>query len=73
MAKHLAALQRIDHNEKITEETHYEFLHQLQITMLLALRERGRLNAMQHRHAEEKLNHQRLIRARRILEREEPS
>lgn len=60
-------LQRIENNESITRETHYDFLYHLQNTMLLALREQGRLNAMQHRHAEEKLKQQRRDRARSIL------
>ena len=71
MARQFAALRSIDNNEAITKETHHEFLHHLQSAMLLALRERGRLNAMQHRYAEEKLNQQRLARGKNILEKEE--
>lgn len=51
MAKQFAVFQCIDNNERITPENHYEFLYHLQNTLLLALREQGRLNAMQHRHA----------------------
>ena len=71
MAKQFAELQRIDNNEEITKETHYEFLHHLQHAILLALREQGRLDAMQYRHAEEKLKQQRRDRAKNILEKEE--
>ena len=38
--------------------------------MLLALREHGKLNAMQHRHAEERLKQQRQSRAKKALEKE---
>ena len=68
MAKKFAQLQRIDNNEQITMESHYEFLYHLQSAMLLALREQGKLNTMQHRHAEEKLKEQRRNRAKKILE-----
>lgn len=71
MARQFAELQRIDNNEAITKETHYEFLYHLQSAMLLALREQGRLNAMQHRYAEEKLKQQRRNRAKNILEKGE--
>ena len=70
MARRFAELQRIDDNEAITKETHYEFLYHLQSVMLLALREQGTLNAMQYRHAEEKLKRQRRDRAKKILEKE---
>ena len=67
MTRQFAQLQHIDNNEAITEKTHYEFLYHLQSALLLALRERGKLNAMQHRHAEEKLKQQRRDRAKNIL------
>ena len=70
MERRFAKLERIDHNETITKETHYDFLYHLQKAILLALREQGRLNAMQHRHAEEILNQQRMDRAKAILEKE---
>ncbi len=70
-ARKVPKLQSIENNETITKETHYEFLYHLQSAMLLALREQGRLNAMQHRHAEEKLKQQRRDRARSILEKGE--
>ena len=73
MARQFAELQRIDNNEAITKETHYEFLYHLQSAMLLALREQGRLNTMQHRHAEGKLKQQRRDRAKNILEKGERS
>ena len=71
MARQYAELQSIDNNEAITKETHYEFLYHLQSAMLLALRDRGRLDAMQHRHAEEKLKQQRRNRAKNILKKGE--
>ena len=71
MAKRYAKFQRIENNEAITKEIHYEFLYHLQSAMLLALREQGRLNAMQYRHAEEKLKQQRRNRAKSMLGKEE--
>ena len=71
MAGKIAKLYRIDHNDAITKETHYEFLYHLEYAILLALRERGKLNAMQYRHAEEKLRQQRRDRAKNILEKGE--
>ena len=70
-ARQFAELQQIDNNEAITKDTHYDFLYHLQSALLLALREQGRLNAMQHRHAEEKLRQQRRDRAKNILEKGE--
>ena len=71
MKRQFANLQHIDNNEVITKETNYEFLYHLQSAMLLALREQGRLDVMQHRHAEEKLKQQRRNRAKKILEKGE--
>lgn len=68
MAKKYAKLDRVEHNEPITEESNYEFLYQLQSALLLALREQGRLSPMQHRHAEEALRKQRRDRAKRKQE-----
>ena len=67
MTKQFAQLQHIDNNEAITEENHYEFLYHLHSALLLALQEQGRLNTIQHRHAEEKLKQQRRNRAKNIL------
>ncbi len=64
MPKKFAKLDRIVHNEPITKENNYEFLHQLQCSLLMALRERGTLSPMQHRHAQERLKQQRRERAR---------
>ena len=60
-------LLRIENDQWITNDDQYPFLHHLQQAMLLALRERGQLNAMQHRHAEEKLDQQRRERAKTLL------
>lgn len=73
MARRFAELQHIENNEEITKETQYEFFYHLQSAMLLALREQGKLNAMQCRHAEEKLKQQRCDWAKRILEKGESS
>lgn len=70
MVKKFAELQTIEHNEEITGDTHYEFLYHLKKALLLALRERGRINAMQYRHAEELLKRQRRDRAKMILKEE---
>ncbi len=59
MGKQFASLEHIENNRKITKETDYEFLHQLQTGLLLALKEQGRLTEMQYRHAKEKLDKQR--------------
>ena len=47
-----ARLQGIENNRKITKKTDSEFLYDLQSGLLLALKERGRLDEMQFRHAE---------------------
>ena len=73
MTRPFAQLQHIDNNEAITEENHYEFLYHLHSALLLALQEQGRLNLMQHRYAEDKLNQQRRNRAKNILEKGERS
>ena len=64
MVRKFAALQRIDHNRKITSDTDYEFLYQLQSALLLALREQKLLTAMQLRQAQEGLQKQRRERAK---------
>lgn len=68
MARKFARLDRIEHNEPVTQENHYEFLYQLQQALLLALREQGRLSPMQLHHAEETLREQRRDRAKRKQE-----
>lgn len=64
MAGTFGKLDRIEHNEPITGESHYEFLYQFQHALLLALREQGRLSPMQLRYAQECLKKQRRDRAR---------
>lgn len=66
MAKGYASLKAIDNDRKITKETDDEFLHQLQSGLLLALKERGHLNEMQYRHAQERLNQQRRDRMKKL-------
>lgn len=58
MGKKFAQLQHIRNDRRITKETDREFLYQLQVALLLALEERGRLSPMQYRLAEEKLRQQ---------------
>lgn len=64
MARQFAKLERIDNNEPVTPETYPIFVYHLYSTLLLALREQGRLSPMQHRHAEESLRQQRREHAR---------
>lgn len=58
MAKQYASLESIENDRKITKEADYDFLHQLQSGLLLALKERGRINEMQYCHAQNRLNRQ---------------
>lgn len=71
MAKQFSKLQWIENDRRITKETDYEFLYQLQNALLLALKEQGRLSQMQYRHAEERLQAQRRERARKLMEKGE--
>lgn len=64
---HFSKLQRIEHSRRITEETDDGFLYQTKSAVLLALREREILNAMQHRQAEQKLQQQRITRAKKRM------
>ena len=68
MRKKFVALQRIDIDRRITKDTDHEFLYHLELALLLALKERGTLNAMQCRQAEERLNQQRRDRARKLVQ-----
>ena len=52
----LPELLRIDRNRPVTAETDSRFLMQLSISLLLALKERGRLNEIQYKYAENRLN-----------------
>lgn len=70
MRKKFANLQRIDNNRPITRDTDEAFLYELQRALLLALREQGRLNALQYRRGEELLKQQR--RERAVALQEEP-
>jgi len=51
-------LERIDHNRPISRETDRMFLHGLYSSLLLALKEQGRLNEVQYRRAVEALKRQ---------------
>ena len=56
----LPELLRIDRNRPVTAETDGRFLMQLSISLLLALKERGRLNEIQYKYAENRLNQKNL-------------
>lgn len=58
MARQSASLDKIEYNRKITRELDELFLHRLQSGLLLALKEQGRLNELQYRHAQERLDRQ---------------
>lgn len=58
MARRYASLEKIEHNRQITKEQDAQFLHRLQSGLLLALKEQGRLNEMQYRHAQDRLDRQ---------------
>lgn len=67
MKLQFAVLKRIENNRAITPERDSHFLYQLQLGLLLALKERGHLDVMQFRYAAERLQQQRRIRAKDIL------
>jgi hypothetical protein len=71
MKKKFAAIQRINWQETLTPENNEAFFNHLQRALLLALQERGRLDVMEYRYAEEKLRRQRIQRARKLLEKGE--
>lgn len=58
MAGRYAALERIEHNRKITRQTDGLFLYRLQGGLLLALKEQGRLDEAQYRCAQDRLDRQ---------------
>ena len=58
MRRKFAALQQIEGKRKVTSEMDQEFLRHLQYGLLLALKERGTLTAMQFHLAEERLREQ---------------
>ena len=61
-----ARLTNVENNQMITKDVYYNFFYELQRGVLLSLKEYGKLNDMQYRHAEEALKEQRsaIIRAR---------
>ena len=58
MAGTFAALERIDNNRSISRASDPEFWYGMELSLLLALRERGVLNMSEYRHAEERLSRQ---------------
>lgn len=65
MAKQYACLEKIEHNRKITRELDEPFLYRLQSGLLLALKEQGRLNEIQYRYAQDRLDRQHRERTRK--------
>ena len=63
-----AELKRIEHNEKIARDSHYDVWYNLELGLLLALRERGTINVMQYHLCEKELQKQRIERTRRLKE-----
>lgn len=59
MQRQYASLDRIEYNHKITRDTDFQFLYRLQGSLLLALKEQGRLSETQYRLAQERLDRQR--------------
>lgn len=53
-----ARLLGVENNREITKETDSQFLFEYQRDILLELKEKGVLNEMQYRYAEEKLKKQ---------------
>ena len=68
MAKKFAKLKGIHNNRPVTREKDEGFLFELEKALLLALREQGRLNALQYRRGEELLKDQRRERVRALQE-----
>lgn len=66
ISRQFGKLYRIDNNERIDMEKHDDFLHNMQIALLLALEEQGRLTFMQFRYAEEMLKQKRRNHTKRF-------
>ena len=71
MKKRYAVLTAIENEGEISEDTNPAFMYLLKKALLLALRERGFLNEVQYRHADESLLQQRQSRARALRRRRE--
>ena len=63
-----AQLQRIEHNEKITRDSHYDVWYNLELGLLLGLREQETINVMQYHLAMEGLKQQRADRTHKLKE-----
>ena len=68
MEKKFAKLKRVDNNRPVTRERDEAFLFELEKALVLALREQGRLNALQYRRGEELLKDRRQERVRALQE-----
>ena len=66
--KKFATLQTCHWKEELTPENNGAFFDHLQWALLLALRERGRLDVTEYRHAEETLRCRRIRQAAEALE-----
>lgn len=56
--KPFAVLEQVEQDRPIDREQDREFFYHLENALLLALKEQGRLNAGQYRHAAERLKQQ---------------
>ena len=54
-----ARLMSVEDNQTITRDAYVDFFYELQRGVLLSLKEDGKINEMQYRHAEEALKEQR--------------
>ena len=70
MALKFAELINIEGDREIRKNTDFDGWYNLELGLLLALKENGTLNAMQYRMAEDALREQRAERARRRIEEE---
>ena len=68
MDKKFAKLKEIQNCRPVTRERDEAFLFELEKALLLALREQGRLNALQYRRGEELLKDRRRERVRALQE-----
>lgn len=71
IVKKYAALQRVDNDHPITKDANSAFIYHLQHSLLLALKERGRLSEMQYRHAAKRLTQQLRDQTRKQLQKNE--
>lgn len=66
MERHFTVLERVENDREITSDWAGPFLYHLQNGLLLALKARGRLNELQYRRAQERLDRQRRTEGERL-------